>query len=102
MKVSLKKAFSILDGRLSTNMSDVYEMLNYIVSDNLQTIQLPFVIEKIKKINPAWFKNGIKIIELIKRRNKTDDFKILMEIIDKDYSDCEVEICEIINFYSID
>ena len=34
MKVSLKKAFSLLDGRLSTEIGDVYEMLNYIFDEN--------------------------------------------------------------------
>ena len=41
MRVSLKKAFTILDGRLSTKMDDVYEMLNFIFSENLYTHQIP-------------------------------------------------------------
>ena len=41
MKVSLKKAFSILDGRLSTEIGDVYEMLNYIFDQDFMTHQLP-------------------------------------------------------------
>ena len=34
MKVTLKKAFSILDGRLATEIGDVYEMLNYIFDED--------------------------------------------------------------------
>jgi len=40
MKVSLKKAFSILDGRLSTEMGDVYLMLNYIFDEKFPTLEI--------------------------------------------------------------
>ena len=39
MKVSLKTAFSILDGRLSTDIGDVYKMLNYIYDENFMTLE---------------------------------------------------------------
>jgi hypothetical protein len=37
MKVSLKESFKLLDGRLSTDISKVYEMLNYIFDASLFT-----------------------------------------------------------------
>ena len=52
MRVSLKKAFTILDGRLSTKMDDVYEMLNFIFSENLYTHQIPTAMRKLKELNP--------------------------------------------------
>ena len=53
MRVSLKKAFSLLDGRLSTNIGDVYEMLNFIFDDNFFTHQLPRAMDKLKEVNPT-------------------------------------------------
>lgn len=95
MKVSLKKAFSILDGRLSTEMSDVYEMLNFIFDDNFMTHQLPSAMRKLQELNPEWFKNGVDIINDIKRTNNTDDFTELMQLIEKGFPTYEFELGKI-------
>jgi len=95
MKVSLKKAFSLLDGRLSTNIDDIYEMLNYIFSDNLMTHQLPTAMRKLKEENPKWFSDGINIVENIKKAHNTNDFQKLMELIDNDYQNFEIELGKI-------
>lgn len=92
MKVSLKKAFSILDGRLSTEIGDVYEMLNYIFDANFMTHQLPTAMRKLQEINPKWFSDGVSVIDEIKEIEKTDDFSHLMEVIDFGYSTFEIEI----------
>ena len=92
MKVSLKKAFSLLDGRLSTEIGDVYEMLNYIFSDSLMTHQLPTAMRKLKEVNPKWFSDGVAIIDDIKRTNNTDDFQKLMELIDNGFPNFEIEL----------
>lgn len=95
MRVSLKKAFSILDGRLSTEMGDVYEMLNFIFSYNLMTHQVPTAMRHITMANPEWYSNGVDIINDIKRTNKTDDFFELMILIDKNFSTYEIELGKI-------
>lgn len=92
MKVSLKKAFSILDGRLSTEIGDVYLMLNHIFSASLFTHQLPTAMRILKDKNPDWFAKGVEIIDNLKASRETDDFQELMEIIDKEYSDVEIEL----------
>lgn len=92
MKVSLKKAFSILDGRLSTDIGDVYEMLNYIFDDNFMTHQLPSAMRKLNEINPEWFQNAKNILNDVKRTNNTDDFKELMELIDKGFPTYKIEL----------
>lgn len=92
MKVSLKKAFSILDGRLSTEIEDVYLMLNHIFSASLFTHQLPTAMRILKDKNPEWFAKGVEIINGIKAVRETNDFDDLMAIIDKDYSDVEIEL----------
>lgn len=95
MKVKFKTAFSLLDGRLSTKIDDVYMMLNYIFSDNLYTHQLLTAMEKLKEINPRWFSDGIEKLNYIKKVNNTNDFNELMEIIDAFHSEYEIEITKI-------
>ena len=95
MKVSLKKAFSILDGRLSTEIGDVYEMLNYIFDANFFTHQLPTAMRTLQDKNPEWFQNGVNIINDIKRTNNTDDFAKLMELIDKGFPTYQIELGKI-------
>ena len=92
MKVSLKKAFSLLDGRLSTEIGDVYEMLNYIFDDNLMTHQLPTAMRKLQEVNPGWFERGVFALDEIKRVIGTDDFQEMIETIDKDFSHFEIEL----------
>ena len=96
MKVSLKKAFSILDGRLSTTIGDVYEMLNYIFDDNLMTHQLPTAMRTLKGKNPEWFANAVSVIDEIKSIENTNDFEALMKAIDFGYKNFEIELgkCE--------
>lgn len=95
MKVSLKKAFSILDGRLSTKIDDVYEMLNYIFDDKFFTHQLPTAMRTLQEKNPEWFQNGVNIINDIKRTNNTNDFDQLIELIDKNFSTYQIELGKI-------
>jgi len=92
MKVTLKKAFTLLDGRLSTDIGDVYEMLNFIYSDDLMTHQLPAAMRKLKELNPKWFADGVQTIDYIKKSNQTNDFKELMSLIDIGYSVCEITL----------
>ena len=92
MKVSLKTAFSILDGRLSTSIDDVYKMLNHIFDAEFMTHQLPTAMNRLKEINPEWFKNSVSVINDIKNSNNTDDFKELMELIDKGFPTYEIEL----------
>lgn len=95
MKVSLKKAFSILDGRLSTGIEDVYAMLNYIFDENFMTHQLPTAMRILREKNPEWFKNAVSVIEEIKGIEQSDDFTDLMKAIDVGYSDFEIELGKI-------
>lgn len=92
MKVSLKKAFSLLDGRLSTEIGDVYEMLNYIFDEKFLTHQLPTAIIKLQEENPKWFADGVKVIDKIKEIENTNDFAHLMKTIDYRYSSFEIEL----------
>jgi hypothetical protein len=92
MKVSLKKAFSLLDGRLSSEKGDVYEMLNYIFDENFMTHQLPIAIRKLSEENPKWFADAVSVVNEIKAIENTNDFDHLMKTIDFEYSSFEIEL----------
>lgn len=103
MEVTLKQFFTLGDGRLSTDIGDVYAMLNYIFDDNLMTHQIPDAMRKIAEVNPDWFSKHVGIIDDIKRTNNTDDFNELMTIIDNSFPTYKVELGKIdykIGFFS--
>jgi len=92
MKVSLKTAFSILDGRLSTEIGEVYKMLNFIFDENFMTHQLPSAMMALKEENPKWFNDGLYILDGIKGKHQTTNFHVLMALIEHEYSSVEIEL----------
>lgn len=81
-KFNLLQLFSLVDGRLSTTMDDVYSMLNHICDDeSLMTHHLPVAMNYIKEKNPTWFsivKNTYDTLGC----NKETDFKECVKIIE--------------------
>jgi len=80
MKFSLRKLFSIVDGRLSTKMEDVYEMLNHITGESLMTHHLPVAMKFIESKNLPWFREVAKEIKKLKDES-CDDFSSIMDYI---------------------
>lgn len=52
---TLLQLFSILDGRLSTEIGDVYEILNHVCDYHLMTHHLPIASNYLKIKNPKWY-----------------------------------------------
>lgn len=52
---TLLQLFSLADGRLSTEMGDVYEMLNHICDEDLMTHHLPVACDYVKEKAPKWY-----------------------------------------------
>jgi len=92
MKVSLEKAFSILDGRISTRIEDVYEMLNYIFDTKLYTHQLLDAMSVLIKSNPLWFSSGVALLEEVRSDCGTNEFEPLLKYIQENCMDYEVEL----------
>ena len=61
-KFTLLQLFSLVDGRLSTKMEDVYDMLNHITGESLMTHHLPVAMKFIQEKNPDWFQECEKRI----------------------------------------
>lgn len=76
---SLLQLFSIIDGRLSTNMGDVYEMLNHICDYNLYTHHLPVAMKYVKLKQPDWLIDLALLINDIKVSIGTEEFVPLIE-----------------------
>lgn len=49
--------FSIVDGRLATDISDVYDILNHVCDQSLMTHHLPVAFDYVKSKNPKWLQD---------------------------------------------
>lgn len=47
--------FTLIDGRLSTTIDDVYNTLNHICDTQLMTHHLPVAMSYLRSKNPSWF-----------------------------------------------
>lgn len=84
-KFTMLQLFSILDGRLSTEIGDVYEMLNHITGDSLMTHHLPVAMDYLKEVNPKWFQELKAELEGIKKLCG-NDFQTCMNVIKESYN----------------
>ena len=82
MEFTIKQLFSVIDGRLSTEMEDVYNILNQATGDKLMTHQIPTAMKFLAEINPKWFEKASIVIDEIKKI-VGDDFNELMVYIDE-------------------
>lgn len=79
---TLKQLFSLVDGRLSTKMDDVYEMLNHIFQEEFFTHHLPVAMNYLNDHQPKWFLEVISIYESLGVTPLTP-FSEAMEILNK-------------------
>ena len=82
----LKHLFSIVDGRLSTSVSDIQSIFGVYCGRIVFTHELPELIDEVESAKPDWYIQAKGLIDYIKWRNYTDDFVTLMDILDKDFS----------------
>lgn len=78
---TLKQLFSIVDGRLSTSISGVYDILNHITGEELMTHHLPVASNYLKSKSPNWYKkvqNDLLALNITRDR----DFMECMKIVD--------------------
>ena len=88
----LKHLFSVVDGRLSTSISDIQVILSMYCGRSVFTHEIPELIDEIKSAKPDWYMQAKGLIDYIKWRNYTDDFVKLMDILDSDYSNVFVKV----------
>ena len=88
----LKQLFSIVDGRLSTSISDIQGILGVYFGRSVFTHELPELIDEVESAKPDWYMQAKWVIEYVKWRNHTDDFVKLMDILDSDYSNVFIKV----------
>ena len=88
----LKQLFSIVDGRLSTSISDIQGILGVYYGRSVFTHELPELIDEVESAKPDWYMQAKGLIEYVKWRKHTDDFVKLMDILDKDFSNVYIMV----------
>jgi len=89
-KFTLLQLFSLVDGRLSTKMDDVYDMLNHICDEELFTHQLPTAMDYLKSKNPEWFQELKEYLYDVKEALGTDDFKTMMNFVEDNNEEFDI------------
>ena len=90
----LKHLFSIVDGRLSTSISDIQSIFFVYCGRSVYTHEIPELIDEVKHANPDWYMQAKGLVDYIKWRNYTDNFVNLMDILDKDFSNVYIMVEE--------
>ncbi len=90
----LKQLFSIVDGRLSTSISDIQSIFISYCGRSVFTHELPELIDEVESAKPDWYMQAKGLIDYIKWRHYTDDFVKLMDILDKDFSNVYIKVEE--------
>ena len=90
----LKHLFSIVDGRLSTSISDIQSIFFVYCGRIVFTHEIPELIDEVKSAKPDWYMQAKGLIDYIKWRHYTDDFVKLMDILDKDFSNVYIMVEE--------
>lgn len=62
---TLWQLFSVVDGRLSTRIEDVYQILDHVCDDSLMTHHLPVAMRYLAEKNPEWFQDAKSRIDPI-------------------------------------
>ena len=88
----LKHLFSVVDGRLSTSISDIQSIFGVYYGRRVFTHELPELIDDVNSAKPDWYMQAKGLIDYIKWRHYTDDFVNLMDILDKDYSNVFIKV----------
>lgn len=85
-KFTLLQLFSLADGRLSTSMEDVSNMLEHICDTGLMTHHLPIAMNYIKNKNPQWLQNVKEKLDNITHIHRANDtFESLIWLIKEEY-----------------
>lgn len=79
-KFTLLQLFNVVDGRLSTNIDDVYDILNHVFNTSVWTHEIPAYMDRLKAARPLWFVVIESELDTLKRVYK-DDFNTLMKVI---------------------
>jgi hypothetical protein len=84
---TLLQLFNIVDGRISTSIDDVYDILNHVSNDDLPTIGLTVVQDRLLANKPDWFIKAERQINAIKAGLCSNTFETVVGAIKDKYND---------------
>ena len=90
----LKHLFSIVDGRLSTNISGIQSIFGVYYGRIVFTHEIPELIDEVESAKPDWYIQAKGLVDYIKWRSYTDNFVTLMDILDKYFSNVYIMVEE--------
>lgn len=70
--------FSIIDGRLSTDIGDVYDILNHVCDDDMMTHHLPVAKDYLLLKNPKWVQEYQQQLDRIKATLVSNTFETVI------------------------
>ena len=89
---TLLQLFNVVDGRLATNMQDVYDVLNHVCDDDLMTHHLPVAMRYLKEKNPKWFQEVEQRLRAIKAACGSNTFETVIGYIKDHHLDDSYDI----------
>lgn len=89
---TLKQLFGIVDGRLSTSISDIQSVFGVYCGRSVFMHELPELIDEVESAKPDWYMQARLLVEYAKWINNTDSFMRLMDILDKDFSNVYIMV----------
>lgn len=89
-KFTLIQLFSVVDGRLATEIGDVYEVLNHVCDDNLMTHHLPVASDYVNAKNPEWLQEVKTVIEYIIKVAGSNEFEDLLPLLKESKKEWDV------------
>lgn len=92
MKITLKEFLNIADGRLWTDIGDVYKVLDYVFDSVTLTHEISNRMKILNEVCPDWYRKGLYSVSIIKTEAGSEDFDKMQEIVNKDYKNYCLEI----------
>jgi len=88
---SLLQLFTILDGRLTTNMGDVYKILNLYGRRNIRPHEIIPMGDYLMSYRPSWYSLAYSIIRKVKL-GCSNDFEEIVTCLKREYGKVRVKI----------
>jgi hypothetical protein len=82
-KFTLLQLFQIVDGRMTTNIGDIYDILNHVCDTTLYTHHLPVARDFIVKKKPTWYTVVKNTLDTIGATKETP-FSECMDILNRE------------------
>ena len=93
MTFTLKQLYALTEGKLSTSMNGIYDMLGAATgTKGLMTHHLPVAINYVREKNPEWYSEAKKLISEAIEKSGSSDFHEHMKAIDRDHKDTMIYI----------